>query len=369
MGAIGRNLLIIVIVVLAIAVGGYFLLPSSTSKTQTFNVDRPPASVFARLSSAPPGTVLAPGITETSVTRPPNTNNVVVAQVTYGNGSKGTATYTVTPEGAGSHVEMKLDQGLGWSPVDRVQGLISGGQIAPLAQTAATAVTVDLNALPKTSFAGLQYSVVQVAPQPFFYIQNCSPTDADSVKSVVQQALVAVRAVMAANNLRQAGDPIAVEPKVQAGQYCYQIGYPYEGTPPHVLAVGTAGMTPSGTMLRVVYKGSEEDVLDQVYNPLDALLAAAHLDDPKTQDDDWATYEVYHDDPTQAGGSHDREVFYVTKGDISRLSAIVAPVAAASQDAVPAATTPAAAPAAATTTATTATTAATTTATTTAAAQ
>jgi hypothetical protein len=62
---------------------------------------------------------------------------------------------------------------------------------------------------------------------------------------------------------------------------------------------------------------------------MDALLAAAHLDNPATRDDDWPTYEVYHDDPTQAGGSRNREVFYVTSGDISALTNILAPSEAA----------------------------------------
>jgi hypothetical protein len=91
------------------------------------------------------------------------------------------------------------------------------------------------------------------------------------------------------------------------------------------LAVGSAGTTPGGTALRIVYTGTEEQVWDQVYNPMDALLTAAHLDDPSTNQDDWANYEVYHDDPTQAGGSRNREIFYVANGDISALTRILPP--------------------------------------------
>ena len=85
---------------------------------------------------------------------------------------------------------------------------------------------------------------------------------------------------------------------------------------------------------------------------MDALLAAAHLDNPATREDDWATYEVYNDDPTQAGGSRNREIYYVVQGDVSALTRIApasAPVAVPA--AAPAATTetPAATPAPATT--------------------
>jgi hypothetical protein len=95
-------------------------------------------------------------------------------------------------------------------------------------------------------------------------------------------------------------------------------------------------------------------VVAQVYDPMDALLAAAHLDNPATREDDWVTYEVYHDDATQAGGSRNREIFYVVQGDISALARIQAPVDAAAvpaeAPAAPAETAPAATPAPATAT-------------------
>jgi hypothetical protein len=129
---------------------------------------------------------------------------------------------------------------------------------------------------------------------------------------------------------------------VVSGQYCYQVGYPYAGRQPRALLIGQTGQTPSGQALRVVYTGSEEDVLAQVYDPMDALLAAAHLDDPATTEDDWTTYEVYNDDATQEGGSRNREIYYVVQGDVTALTRLLAPTEAA---AVPAAA-PEAAPAA-----------------------
>ena len=155
------------------------------------------------------------------------------------------------------------------------------------------------------------------------------------------------------------GDLMAVEPRVVSNQYCYQVGYPYAGREPRstALLVGAAGQTPAGQALRVVYTGTEADVIAQVYDPMDALLAAAHLDDPATREDDWVTYEVYHDDATQAGGSRNREIFYVAQGDISSLTRIAPPtdvaVPANAPPAAPATTTDAPAtttPAPATTT-------------------
>lgn len=355
MAAVGR-ILLIVLVIVVIAVGaGFFLLPNTASRTQTLEIERPAASVFARLASTPAGTTIADGVTVTEVVSAEN--NVVTANVAYADGASGQVTYTVTPNGdAASQVRVRLAQNLGSNPIARFTA-IGGGPVSPLIDTAAANITADLGKLTTSNFSGLQYSVVEVQPQPFFYIQNCSPTDAEAVKSVVTDSLLALRPIMARHNLRIAGPPIALEPRVETNEYCYRIGYPYTGTPPRVLAVGAAGTTPGGTALRVVYTGTEEEVWNQVYNPMDALLVAAHLDDPATNTDDWANYEVYHDDPTQPGGSRNREIFYVANGDISALTRILppsepAPVAQPAAETAPAATpeaTPAPTPAPATT--------------------
>lgn len=347
MGAVGRILIIIVVVALIAAGVVFFVLPNKASRSQTFTVERPSASVFARLASTPPGTQISEGVTLAQVTSAEN--NVVTGNVTYAEGKTGHVTYTVTPEGDNSRVEVKLDQDLGANPLNRIQA-VTGGDVAPLIATAATAVQTDLNALPSASFTGLAYQIEQVETKPFFYVENCSQTDAESITSIITQATVAIPPVMHANSLTVNGPLMAVEPRVVSGQYCYQVGYPYTGRQPRALLIGKTGQTPSGTVLHMHYTGAEADVLAQVYDRMDALLAAAHLDDPTKTDDDWTTYEVYNDDATQAGGSRNREIYYVALGDISRLTAIAPPSAAAPPAQPAASETAPAAPAATTTT-------------------
>lgn len=349
MGAIGRILIIIVVLVVVGFGAAFFLLPKTASRTEAFTVERPVETVFARLASTPAGTQLAEGVTQTEIVSAEN--NVVVANVAYADGATGTVTYTVSPEGEGSHVAVKLEQALGSDLMQRF-GAITGGPVAPLAEAAASTVTADLNALPDASFTGLQYEVVQVPAQNFFYVENCSSNDASDITSVIAQAVAGIPPVMRQKGLTPSGPLMAVEPRVVANQYCYQVGYPFTGRAPSgALLIGKVGQTPGGTALHMHYTGSEEDVVPQVYDPMDALLAAAHLDDPSTPDDDWPTYEVYNDDPTQAGGSHNREIYYVTTGDISRLAAISPPSALAAPEAPAVEDTTTAAPAEGATTA------------------
>lgn len=329
LGGIARVLGIVVVVVLIAAAAGYFLIPPRAAGTQTLTIERPAPTVLARLASAPVGTAIAEGVTiaEAATTD----GDTVTAPVAFADGATGRVVYTVTPEGEGAQVRIRLEQDLGPNPLDRIKAL-TGGEVAPLIAAAATAATNDLNALPNASFEGLAYEIVTIEARPFFYVQNCSDTSAESITSIIAQAVEAIPPVMRRNGLQQAGPLMAIEPRVVSGQYCYQVGYPYTGREPRALLIGQVGTTPGGQALRMVYPGSEETVLEDIYNRMDALLAAAHLDNPATPDDDWTTYEVYLDDPTQPGGSRNREIYYVVQGDITALTRIAPP------------TTPAAAP-------------------------
>lgn len=344
MAAVGRTILIVLVVVLGLGAALYFLGPKTASRSQTLEIERPAATVLARLSSTPVGATVVEGVTISEA--PTVEGDTVSAPVAFADGGTGRVTYRVTEAGEGSSVNVKLEEDLGPNPLNRFAAF-TGGDVAPLIATAASAVETDLNALPNATFAGLQYSVVDITARPFFYIQNCSDTSADSITSIIGQAVEVIPAIMRRNGLTPNGELMAVEPRVVSNQYCYQVGYPYTGREPRAsaLLVGGAGQTPGGQALRVVYTGTEADVVAQVYDPMDALLAAAHLDDPATREDDWVTYEVYHDDATQTGGSRNREIFYVVQGDIAALTRIQAPVDAAAI--------PANAPAAAETPATT----------------
>jgi hypothetical protein len=356
MAAVGRTLLIVIVVVLGLGAALYFLGPKTASRSQTLEIERPAETVLARLASTPVGATVVEGVT---IAEPATVEgDTVTAPVTFADGATGQVSYQVTASGEGSRVLVKLEQDLGPNPLSRID-LVTGGDVAPLIATAASAVETDLNALPNATFSGLQYSIVQVEAKPFFYVENCSDTSPESITSIISQAVQAIPPVMRANNLTVNGELMAVEPRVVSNQYCYQVGYPYTGRQPRALLIGKTGQTPAGTALRVVYTGTEADVIAQVYDPMDALLAAAHLDDPATREDDWVTYEVYHDDATQTGGSRNREIFYVTQGDISALTRLAPPTepaavptpAAAPASEAPATTTPApATPAPATTT-------------------
>ncbi|MGE0047083.1 MAG: GyrI-like domain-containing protein, partial [Hyphomonadaceae bacterium] len=319
MRGIARILLILVVVLVVIGVAGYFLMPPTASRTQTFTIDRPPAAVFARLATAPEGFQLAEGVTQTRVVSA--SDNTVVADVAFADGSTGTATYTIEPEGNGSEVSLRIEQALGPNPLDRVQAL-TGGEVGPVVEAASTAVTADLNELGTFNFSGLAYEIVQVDARPFLFVTGSVPSDAEAIREGVAQSMVLVAPILARYRLQQDGPPMAVETgwtEGPDGRYSFEAGVPYRGEAPRVLVGVANGVTPAGTAIRVRFQGPEENVIP-TYDQMESMISAARLTRGRS-------FEIYHDDPAQAGGSVDREIYYLVTGDVTRL-AQVAPSAA-----------------------------------------
>jgi hypothetical protein len=340
---VGRIIGIIVVLVLVVAGAGYFLVPPVAARSQTVEIERPAQTVLARLASTPANTVVVEGVTTTEAAS--QDGDTVTAPVSFADGAAGRVVYTVTPAGEGARVQVKLEQNLGSNPLDRLQ-IITGGDVAPLIEAAATSVSTDLTALPDATFDGLVYVVEEVQARPFFYWQDCVDTEPETISTVIADAKLAIEPLMRQRNVQASGPLIAVEPQVEPGQYCFQIGYPFTGRAPGSALAGriTSGQTPAGQVLHMHYTGSEADVMAQVYNRMDALLGAARLDRPgesaEARQDDWTTYEVYNDDPTQPGGSRDREIYYVVPAgvDITAVTALAAPAQSLTPAAAPAET-------------------------------
>jgi hypothetical protein len=338
-----RAILITLVVLAAVAAGGYFVLPPRASVTKTFTVARPAQTVFTFLASAPAGARIAKGVTQLAITSA--ANNVVAADIAFEDGTKGTASYTISPHGEDTQVVLKMDHPLSASPIERIQAL-TGGNVKALVERAAVTITAQIGSIKTASFAGLRYSVVVLLAKPFFYIENCTSKESHDITAIINQAVQAIPPLLKANRLQQDGPLMAIEPHVVQGQYCYQVGYRYIGAKPNALLVGRFGDSPAGTALHMAYKGTEDKVVSEVYDRMDTLLAATHLDDPTRTDDDWMTFEVYNDDPTQPGGSRDRDIYYVVPSgvDLSRLTALVPPTATPAEAAAPTPETPARTP-------------------------
>jgi hypothetical protein len=149
--------------------------------------------------------------------------------------------------------------------------------------------------------------------------------------------------MLAANQLKPDGSPIAVEVKWDevGKKYEFQAGQPYVGGEPELLVGVKSGQTPSGIAVKVLYEGSEDQVLP-IYDQIEAAIAAARGEKAGP------SFEVYLDDASQPGGSVKRHIYQIVKGDLTTLRALstpgatMTPAAPAAAPAAPAEAAPAA---------------------------
>ncbi|MBI1188549.1 MAG: hypothetical protein GC206_14655 [Alphaproteobacteria bacterium] len=316
MKGIIRVLIIIVVVVLGLGAAGYFfVLPNKYTSTQTFTVERPVDQVYAYLAATPAGEKVG-DVTITEVTDVDAQARQIEAVVAFADGETGEATYTVASEGAGSQVTVVFERPIGANPLTRLNAM-SKNEVEPVALAASESLNDTLGELTNVPIAGLSYEIVQVGSKPFLYNENCSPIAPAQIKEAVAQSLLVLQPLMRRYTLEQDGPPIAVETSwnEEQNQYCFQIGYAFRGTPPTIYAGGRVGRTPEGRAMRVHYEGTEENVIP-TYDQMEALAQIARLDLGKS-------FEVYFDDPAAAGGSANRDIFYlIENGDPARLAEV-----------------------------------------------
>lgn len=265
---------------------------------RTVEVERPASTVFARLATTPAGTAFGAGaLTVTNAA-----NDIVRGDLKIGDDTV-PVEFSMAASGAGVTLSAKASK-----------ARAGGEKMDEVLDAGLAAFNTDIAQVGAFDFGDLKFDVVDVPGRNFLYIEAGTPNDAASIKSGVLQAMSIVDAQIKANGLIPDGDPIAVETKWDeaAGRYEFQAGRPFRGTPPVLLIAVKVGQTPGGTAIKVNYEGPEANVIP-VYDQIETLIDATRLEKAT------GSFEVYKDDPTQAGGSVKREIWHVVSGDAQRL--------------------------------------------------
>jgi hypothetical protein len=340
--ALLRNLAIGAVALVGAGLGGsYVVLPGKVVKEDTITIDRPVATVFALLASSPEQAPVADGLTQTVTAL--DLRKTVEANVTFAGNKTAKVEYSLTPAaataaapgaaaaGGGTTVVIKVTQDLGLNPVQRSQGG-SGAQLVPVVDALKAWADTEAKKMPTADFSDLVYEVVNLPARPFLYLEGSTTKGEGQITDGARQATAILRTVFASNNL-QLSNPIAVETAWTGDTYGFNFGIPYTGQRPAVLIGVKAGETPSGTAIKVAYTGAEATIVTDVYDKIDALIASTRLTEG-------TNFEEFLDDPTQAGGSRNRFVYYIVTGNTEALKSIAPSATAPPAPVAPASVTP-----------------------------
>jgi len=312
-----RNLAIGAVALAGAGGGAYYVAtPSKVEKEVTFTIERPLATVYARLASTPGQTPVVDGVTQTVTAL--DTRKTVESDVTFLGNKRADVTYTLTGDGKNTSVKIFVRHDLGLNPAERL-GKERDDQIATILASLQTWVNAEAAATRTTDFSDLRYEIVTRTAQPYLYLEGSTTKGAGQITDGARQATAILKTVFASNNLALT-NPIAVETAWTGDTYGFNFGMPYSGQRPAVLIGVKAGETPAGQAIKVHYTGSEDTIVTAVYDKVDAPIAATRLTEG-------TNFEIYLDDPTQPGGSRNREIYYIVTGDTEKVTTYAPPAA------------------------------------------
>ncbi len=316
--ALLRNLAIGAVALAGAGGGAYFVAtPSKVEKDVTFTVDRPLTTVYARLASTPGESAVVDGVTQTVTALDPRKS--IESDVTFLTNKKADVTYTLTSEGANTSVKIFVRHDLGLNPAERL-GKERNDQVATILASLQTWVAAEAAQTKTADFSDLTYEIVTRTAQPYLYLEGSTTKGPGQIGEGARQATALLKTVFLSNNLAMT-NPIAIETAWTGDTYGFNFGMPYTGQRPPVLIGVKAGETPAGQAIKVSYTGSEDTIITAVYDKIDSLIAATRLTEG-------TNFEVYLDDPTQVGGSRNREIYYIVSGDTEKVTTYAPPAPA-----------------------------------------
>lgn len=310
-----RNLAIGAVALVGAGGGAYYVAtPSKVEKDVTFTVERPLSTVYARLASTPGESAVVDGVTQTVTAL--KARETVESDVTFLTNKRADVTYTLTADGKNTNVKIFVRHDLGLSPGERL-GKERDDQVATILASLQTWVAAEAAQTKTADFSDLSYEIVTRTAQPYLYLEGSTTKGPGQIGEGARQATALLKTVFLSNNLAMT-NPIAIETAWTGDTYGFNFGMPYTGARPPVLIGVKAGETPAGQAIKVSYTGSEDTIIASVYDKIDALIAATRLTEG-------TNFEIYLDDPTQPGGSRNREIYYIVTGDTEKATTYAPP--------------------------------------------
>jgi effector-binding domain-containing protein len=185
------------------------------------------------------------------------------------------ATMTLQPEGTATKVTWALDTDLGWNPVARYLGLLFDRWVGPDYEKGLANLKALSEKMPKVDLTGLSADVVEVRSVPIAFVTATSGSDDQAIAMATGGSFSQVKMFMSQNGLTQAGPPITISTKWDAGSYTFDAGIPIDRLPgqpvPAESTVKIKG-TYAGLAAKAVHRGAYSG-MRRTYEQLYAWIA------------------------------------------------------------------------------------------------
>lgn len=200
------------------------------------------------------------------------------------------ASYTLTPEGAGTRVTWGFDADYGSSVPGRYFGLLSDSMLGPDYEKGLSRLKTFVEGLPRADFSGLQFETTASTAAPLVLMAARSANDTNAIGVALGVAYGRLSGFISEQGLRQVAAPIAIFYGERDGALSFDAGIPVDRTDVPVAAPIRIGSSFEGRVLKAVHRGDYAG-LAAAREQVRAYLATAGL----TQDG--PMWEQYVSDP------------------------------------------------------------------------
>lgn len=200
------------------------------------------------------------------------------------------ASYAISPEGDGTRMVWSFDADYGSSVIGRYLGLISDSMLGPDYEKGLAKLKALAESLPKDDFSGLEISSAVVEAEPFVFVSGRSVAESRALGVALGVAYGKVSGYLSNLGINSDRAPIALFHGKQEGLLFFDAGYPVDRADVPEAGEIRFGKTPSGSVIRAIYRGSSDGLVGAQAQLL-AYLATAGLER------DGPVWERYPDTP------------------------------------------------------------------------
>jgi len=200
----------------------------------------------------------------------------VTSSLDFGDQGLATARLALVSERSGTKVTWSLDADNGAGPIGRWFGLFLDRFVGPDYEKGLARLKALAESLPKTDFADLAVSLVDVAPTTVACLESQSSKDVTAMGEAIGAAFTKVVAFMNAHGQKQAGRPITINTLWDDTGYGFTAGIPVDRAPVGEIPADSpikVQPTYSGKALKILFKGPYGGVPPN-FVKLEAFMAA-----------------------------------------------------------------------------------------------
>ncbi len=319
-----KRLGIALLLVVALVIGGAFLLPGTTVVERSTVIQAPSCNVYVLLdgygwwndfspwAGIDPETVYSYEGPTTGVgskmiwqSEHPNVGSgsmelttaepcaSIAHDLDFGAQGTPTATWTLEPVDGGTKATWNLVSTHGMNPMARYIGLMLDGWVGGDYERGLASLKTLAEGLPTADIGALELEETRIESQPMVAMDSRSAATAEAKAQALAAAYTRIDAFIQGAELQASGAPVAATLSSDADTWMFRAGIPVTGPLPKADAEGPVSLsaTPAGEVLKVTHTGPYASLGD-TYAAIDAWST---LHKRELGEGSW---EVYVSDPT-----------------------------------------------------------------------